>query len=112
MKLWHCQIVCVHATGFLYSHELKYVNIEVREIRQNKRYSETNCYLHVVLVQALQKSWHNVTNTNVCSFRYWRSDVCGLARQIAIVFILLFLVYKPYQHFFVEANLQVFFSFE
>ena len=35
MKLLHCQIVCARATVFSYSHELKYVNIEVRtEVEQ------------------------------------------------------------------------------
>ena len=44
MKLLHCQIVCVRATVFLYSHELKFVDMEVR--------TETNSYCQVVFVQA------------------------------------------------------------
>ena len=44
MKLLHCQIVCVRAIVFLYSHELKFFDMEVR--------TEINSYCQVVFVQA------------------------------------------------------------
>lgn len=54
MKLLHCQIVCMHATVFPNSHELKHVNIEVwTDVEQTLIW---NKYFQVVLVQALQKS--------------------------------------------------------
>ena len=94
-------------------------------MRLKKCQSETNCYLQIVLVQALWKSYYNVTNSSIFRFWYFYSDVVIYSSPDWLIdwlidwsidwsidwLILYFLVHKPITSFWLRSICKFFFLF-